>query len=45
MSGSFGGDGQVSHGLQLLFIANHVSSFVTNIEPNPLDIINAAISS
>jgi solute carrier family 25 (mitochondrial oxoglutarate transporter), member 11 len=41
VSGAFGDDGQLFHGLPLMFVATLVSSFIANIVSNPLDVIKS----
>ena len=40
-SGVFGADGNLFHGLPLLFCATMVSSFVANIVSNPVDVVKS----
>jgi len=40
-SGYFGSDGQLFHGLPLLFVATLISSFCANIVANPFDVVKS----
>eukprot|EP00545_Synedropsis_sp_CCMP1620_P003920 CAMPEP_0119023420 /NCGR_PEP_ID=MMETSP1176-20130426/29952_1 /TAXON_ID=265551 /ORGANISM="Synedropsis recta cf, Strain CCMP1620" /LENGTH=94 /DNA_ID=CAMNT_0006978501 /DNA_START=16 /DNA_END=297 /DNA_ORIENTATION=+ len=39
--GIFGADGQLFHGLPLLFVASIISSFFANVFSNPFDVVKS----